>query len=571
MNFNLKNFSLILAGIACSQSLLAAPALNPKCKVPNLSNPKNASGVLFDETCSTAYVLPPTQGKAEIKGLTRTTNLNFCPAVKQAGKVASKTLESADIAAGKIKEMISNFQPLDNDLIQIRDELAILKAKKDAASETKNRVDNILKELKSDYKELALKVDECFFDLAKGRTTAAVCNSLKSSQDDLDQKIEYLRNGEHRSAVRTALQTQQDFDGKANLLAERDALYINATKPLFELLDKIFELNSKINELYREYSAMDGSTGQLSYSVEWDQILEQYKQMNTNKSLTWQKLPIKKANFWAYVKQGQTDSTGIPALRWSRIPGDNPIETSGIKSLDQKPSSSDQDQLASVVFGNSISAQIGLTLAGACPYFTDMNTVDRNVNAQELTAHMVANAGYTYELQARRSYHAEYSLSQMISRLEKRVKKGGFFSSRTAHEVVEDNSSSDWFRISFNADSGEFNYTPSEQQLLTKDVKANIMDRALKNFAMLNTGLSTPPSVPGMNPTGASVFASNLRGCFNWYCQAGSLVFGTLDSIFGRSEAVSNFKKTNSSWVSEDVNGLAIIERASSLTFTPSK
>lgn len=46
----------------------------------------NGAGVFFDETCSVAYVLPPAQGKLEIKGLAPNMNLALCPSYENLQK-----------------------------------------------------------------------------------------------------------------------------------------------------------------------------------------------------------------------------------------------------------------------------------------------------------------------------------------------------------------------------------------------------------------------------------------------------------------------------------------------------
>ncbi|HXW52481.1 MAG TPA: hypothetical protein VEL47_00120, partial [Myxococcota bacterium] len=57
---------------ACSAvaSQSASPSLNSHCS-HSVATPKNGTSVMFDETCTVAYVMPPRQGVAEIGSLAR--------------------------------------------------------------------------------------------------------------------------------------------------------------------------------------------------------------------------------------------------------------------------------------------------------------------------------------------------------------------------------------------------------------------------------------------------------------------------------------------------------------------
>ncbi len=139
---------------------------------------------------------------------------------------------------------------------------------------------------------------------------------------------------------------------------------------------------------------------------------------------------------------------------------------------------------------------------------------------------------------------------------------------------MQETHSTDWFDIVFDADAGEFQYTAEEQDQIRKDVKSDLIDRALKSISSLN-GLNTaPPPVPEMpGPSGVSAAGKNLMYTCGWnyWCFAGSLALKTADSIFGSKTAVSEFKKVNNTWVKDTVRGVRILERSTALSFAPLK
>jgi hypothetical protein len=280
---------------------------------------------------------------------------------------------------------------------------------------------------------------------------------------------------------------------------------------------------------------------------------------------------VKEAELWASVKMN-AEATELPAVLRSSIPG---MRVSGIQGIDETnaPTRGDQTQPsapASIDFSNSVSGQIVLSLVGACPYFEGPYSARTGINFQELAAYLVANVTYQYEAFVKRGYVAEYNLNNFYKRVETQKKKGGFFSSKTVHSIVEEGDSSDWFKIFFDAPTtGEFQYTEAEQATISREVKADLIDRAMKRFAFLAGGPTTPPAVPEMAPTGASSAAKALRKCHLWYCQAGSLGLGVLNSIFGRSTAVSSFQRTNDIWTKDTVRGTKVVTRATTTTFSP--
>ena len=111
-------------------------------------------------------------------------------------------------------------------------------------------------------------------------------------------------------------------------------------------------------------------------------------------------------------------------------------------------------------------------------------------------------------------------MSSFVSRVEKKSKRGGFFSAKNIHSVVEDTRSSDWFKIKFDVDASEFQYTPAEQSEITKDVKSQLIERAMKNLASVNTLNSTPPPMPSQpKTTGAGYAAVKIKKSCWWLLQ----------------------------------------------------
>lgn len=507
-------------------------------------------------------------GRAEITSLAETTNLQFCPAVKNANAIANRTLLSMNILSEKVHQMILSFEPLDNALMDLKVDVDTAKAKMESAKERYASAEARLEEFAESILQSRQQHENC---VKFNSIDDPSCIVLKNSWDEAKMTAREFYNGEYWESRNRVLDKTEEFKIlSAKYLVHRNR-HTEAMAPLLELQDRIVELNNKVFDMYREYANLDGATAQIIWTIQWDRLLEDYRQANPGLRLNWTRLPIKEAELTTTVQmEGDNSKLGsISAIRSAIILGAKPSGSLGMGKGNKvtgpqlEPSAPGQ---ASVLFGNSASGQIVLTLAGACPYFDGINDpIDRNVNG--LANHILANLVYTYEVMVRRGYTATHNLSQLLHKFEEKSRRGGFFSTHNIHRLVEDSNSSDWFTIKFGTNSAEFQYSAAEQMQIEHEVKSELIDRAIEQFAVLNAGQALPPVVPEFIDSGATAGANALRRCYHYYCQAGSAILGTANSIWGRSDATLNFHRNNNVWISEEVNGTQFVNRSSSLGF----
>lgn len=567
-----------LATIATQAS--ANPFLQAKCPLPSIKAPDNGTGVMFDEECKTAYILPPVAGEARLSSLASTTNLNFCPAVLKVGSVATSTLNTAEIIAKKIEKMITDFEPLDKAREDQAKDVGLLLAEQSAAKIILDNARSQDSKLFSAKETAATEYNTC----SVTATDAAVaCKDAKANWD--------ATKWDYKKFITDVLSPAQSAHNKSKLAFDRASVelgilasrYNEAITPALELQNKLFDLNTKVGDLYRQYTALEGVTGQVIYRIAWDKLLQDYQASNPNLNVFWEKMPVKSANLFAVIKLGSNATeTTLPALLRSSIAGGMatgpaaPFAREGqtLPALSSaSPSPDDSERV--IGFGSSVSGQIVLSLAGSCPYYENGLFENKTeISAKDLVAHMSPNLEYTYEIAARRGYTASYQMSNFISRVEKKTVKGGFLSAKNINSIVEDSNSSDWFTIDFNAEAREFQYSPAEQTEIIREAKNTLIERALRNFASINSLSTMPPALPEVaGQTGAGAAAKNLHSACGWnfYCRAGSYFLNTVDAIWGSKTAVSEFKKNNNLWVSDHVNGIQILDRSTFLTFDAKK
>jgi hypothetical protein len=557
----------LMAAAAYTSGGSAGPSMNSKCNY-TLATPRNASGVIFNESCDIAYVKPPKLGTAKITSLMRTTNLQFCGAVKSIDPIANRTVKSMDILSQKVQEMILAFEPLDQELLNMKLELATAKSEMDSAKKQLMEAEIKVQDLGKDINNTRQAYENC---LQINSSDHPVCFELKTAWDEAKNEGGKFYSGEYAEKRSNAFYATENYDLLAGRFTVHRDRYTDAIAPMLGLQERLIELSFKTMELYREYTKLDGAIGQIVWSIPWDRLLDDYRRMNLSLRVNWSPLPIKEAELVSTVSNLGTvaDLGSIPAIKSSSIPGARHTGFAGMGNgqevIGAQLEASAPTQ-ATVIFGNSVSGQIVLTLVGACPYFDDIE--DRtNVDIDDLTATMVNNLVYTYELAVRRSYTARYNLSELLRKIEQKSKRGGFFSTKSAHSIIEDNDSSEWFIIDFGGNTSEFKYSKEEQRQIARELKQELMDKAMRQFSILNAGSAVPPSVPDFVESGAQTSAWELRRCWHLYCQVGSAVIGIGQSIWGRSNAVANFYHNNSSWATEQVNGIQFINRSETLSF----
>jgi len=571
---------LMAAPLGClllTTAATATPYASTKCNglKAKIQHPEGAQGVLFDEDCQTAYVLPPEEGRSRMTALEATSNINYCRTVNKLPTLTEKMVTSLEIVGDKVLAMIKDFEPQNQELQELRENTDNLNADYEMVKSQFEALEVEESELKQNYINAKQDYNDC---LELNDSEPELCNDKKSNVEIAKTEWRGLKLGEYRTIQRTMQAKKNALDKSRRALARQTEDLTASLDPLYSLQEKVFGLKDQISTLYNEYGPMRAVTGQIVFSVEWSKILNDYQRINRDAGVNFVKVPIidAKIHATAYVDGGKKQ-VGIPTLLHAAIPGLGKLGTEAIGEGDTeiKPDESVPVEVQSVALGigdAAVSGQMTLSAVGACPYFPEGDQTKRDeITGDEMTGYMTVNAVYEFPLKARRKYKAEYRLSRMMERFERKKKKNGFFSSKTIHEVVENSNSSDWFKIKFDANDPDFSYTKEEQDAITKEVKMGLVQRSLGHVAATTfaTG-GNPPPLPGMLPTGASVVGNSLiKTCGFWiYCRVGGFVLKALNSIFGSSEAISKFKRTNRNWVVDEVDQVAVMRRTTSLTFT---
>ncbi len=482
------------------------------------------------------------------------------------GEVANTTMRSMKVLSQKIEQMVLGFEPLEQAVIDKKVELAASKAKMESAQKKLEEAETQINTLREIIRESRKAYEDCIEDFSISHQS---CLDLKLVWDEAKSDMSKFRSSEYRNKRSVAEDTAEEFSILSGKFAVYQNRYIEAIAPTIELQNRISALNIKVMELYTEYTKLEGATGQIIWTVPWDRLLEDYRKVNKNLGVKWAPLPLKEAELISTIKLGNDLSASVSSLKSAVIVGAKATGFAGIgtgQKVAGPQTVASAPTEASAVFGNSVSGQIVLTLAGACPYLGSIDDEGKK-DISGLTSHMLARLVYNYEVVVRRSYTAKYNLSQLLKKIEEKIQSGGLFSTNDAHHILNEGNSLDWFSMEFDGNTSEFKYSAEEQKQIKQEVKYELMDKALKQFSVLNAGSSLPPPVPQFLETGAGAASRELRQCWHHYCQAASAVIGVANSIWGNSQAVANFHRNNNAWSYEKVNGIEFVSRSGSLAF----
>ncbi len=79
-----RSLVFITIGLMTASGWAGPPVKSPECQAnANLQHPDNSRGVVFDQDCKTAYVLPPLVGEFSVDGFTASEVLDRCPEVDE--------------------------------------------------------------------------------------------------------------------------------------------------------------------------------------------------------------------------------------------------------------------------------------------------------------------------------------------------------------------------------------------------------------------------------------------------------------------------------------------------------
>lgn len=568
-----------ISGLFWSLNAAAIPFEGNSCSAigSKIKHAKNSSEIIFDEDCKTAYVLAPQTGEAELSGLVPNANVGFCKAVMGNTVMTEHLMKGMQSLSAHIVSMIEDYQPQKKELETQRKEISNKEADLNILKDKLSRAQIKLDQLEEESSSARSEYKKCMRDYETPEELQANCNKKKAAADSLWSEF---KNYDRETFSPLADETSEK---NHRLKAEKRKLSLASTEmaeklePLARLQGQLDDLFNRYLERYQKFSALHAATGNIVFKVKWNNLVEEYRELNKDLNVYFTRVPLVDARVISssYLDSSGGQELGFPSLLKAEIPGEKInllVDQEGDIKID--PQNEDiigQQTKKPVVlaFGEaSVGAHIALSALAACPAFPegDYKNPDHKILAN-MKNYMKVQAFYTYPTKLRRKYNASYNIHQFVKKVSKKSKRRGFLSSKNVSSLVEDGDSKDWFKIEFDQ-SSVYGYSSEEQTKITNEVKANLIERAMRQFAMIaGSSEVKAPEMPEL-PAQSGYYGLGVRRYCTWGWCYGANYFTTLvQDVFGSRSSESILQRTHDVWVQDSVSQSTVMERNTSLTF----
>lgn len=346
--------------------------------------------------------------------------------------------------------------------------------------------------------------------------------SISRSWKDMAEELERSRNIPDRNAGRGGGSPLFPAPAPKPVPVDNGFDLAEWQKRLDSLLDSLSSWKTKV----KPYADEPGATAQFSYQVQHQMLVEEYQKLNPN--YTFRPIPLRESRIYLARTVGTAEERALfPAVIHASIPGFSP------------KADGDVGEDRGILSGEAQSGQISFSLLGICPYY---NSASRSfpsaLTGKELSANMVANVRYVYELQVARNYRMTYNMASMLRRLQTSESRGGFFTTKAINRLIVERSAKDEFDIEVESEDGRWAYDDQMAQTL----KAQLIERAMADLNLISQGEPTAaPQATLPSSNGAGTAAKEIGKCPYVYCQIASGVLNIGNAIFGGTSTLNEY------------------------------
>ncbi|WP_027707561.1 hypothetical protein [Zooshikella ganghwensis] len=504
--------SSILIAISSSTFATNGPLYKNNCP-QTINHPLLGTGVYFDELCKTAYVTPPIFGEFRVINLTvGAESYRNCSILKESAKLNETrssiiSLQQERVNEYKLNLKESNLKNLESEIDFLEKKVEAIKSKEAILEKETYSIELEIKPFLEDYKKCK----------KSPLNTEEDCKPHKDNVQELYRKVEKIQ----KSKLDPLINERFDLEAKIGYLeidikseADKELQYQKDLEAIEGISNDINRLVEQMDNIYKEVRSLPGGDIAVEYYVDWHDLINKYQFLNNGLNINWQSIPISKATFSINLRSDDLTINKAPLVLATSLAGVslnqgsviNPPEGETIEPLKNKPISLNP---ASVGFSDSMSASMTLSVPAVCYILNDDLSTPDDIS-KNIMSYLSSRVDYNYHPKVRRKYTAKFNLEALYKRIEKLKSKGGFFSSKAKHEIIEDKNSKEIFDIKFDADDSYFSWTPEEQDKLTKDIKATLLNRVLKQISLFNN-LGTNLTLPTAPETGVGKLADLLN------------------------------------------------------------
>jgi hypothetical protein len=536
-------------------------------------DPLHPLNIAYDKNCTTGFVPPPPIGHAQVATFVGDNNLSFCPTLldiqQNAANVSRVLLDLAQRMLALANTITINpTTSLFQNAYQLAQTTALLK----------------LGFYQGKLREVAVVENAVLFaqsDLDICLLSGSVCDTSYQAVDLLQQQLTAAKNTANTALAEYMI--ADDAERVARLALAQYQTKILANDPEYLKLLAEYEATKNVDlHRYRELSALPGATVRIAYTLDLVQQLVGYQNANPTTPSQWEFLPVKSSVM--LTNMGGVPGLDVPPVLWIQSPSsyfDFSIFPNGSGTI--PPLAIPGGSYAPLNLPNNSYVDMGLSLLVACKYAPQGSTSATPVNYNDLTALVPVNLQYSYDVEVQRGYVVKYNLYNLIQKLLNQPLSeqivNALINGQTAADLasnmalhsltntdlsylISSRDESDWFSISFDANSSAYSYTLAEQEEIRMDVKADLVRKALSKIAIpFREQAIYQASQTTYNPAHSPAV---LDAC---WIRFGSLCRLNNYQLNPSLTALENFRLENDIWQVEKVSGSRLMERNAGSTF----
>jgi regulator of replication initiation timing len=499
-----------------------------------IENFTNSTLLRDTEKSQTVWVLPPSTGETVLKNFMPSANLGFCAGLKDLHK-------ASNMASQRIKEIAEQLGQKDEertDKAQALSEakLALAELGKKPELQAKADMEDQIVDLQSRQDALILQLEECNLD---------TCALIQEQYQDVRDELRGLKT-DLKALKKEHRELSRENEKLRAVVEVRQAEYDDLEAKYLKYLSQMEEIRSTIRRIYAEDAKLEGGYAGIDYELGWSRNVQELEKRYPE--YDFKQIPTQDVRIFAnFIATSSEDSY------LEQLPSVLGFAINGIPFLPWGQTSAVQAALPDAIVGD-----IRLSLIGACPlhlkdFFDDSTGSIKTTGSGEPLFGL--SVQYSYPGAYKYNVTASYNLWSIYERINKSSKSGGFFSSKSRSEIIENTWSGDSFKIKWEEEDPNGSLTAEKRQEIEAHLKSELMNRVLSTMAEPvpgQPGYEMP--IVGTAPTpGALVLANGLTATcgFNFYCKAGGWLLKGATSIWGTSKTEASFKTSSNKTATE--------------------
>lgn len=496
MNFSKK---MAVAAFLISAPVLAnIPNKYTKCDSQKIREPKGSTGYFWDQSCKTAYVLPPKTNTVRVDAFNSLVTEAECEGVylllDQYSKEIDQIQDSAELSVYEKRQLKLLMQTL------VRTNTSLQKYTVSRIKLLEKKIDLQGKKVLVETQIVALKKNEDLnrYNIMQLENTLV---KIESSMAQVNAKLEGLFEAEtslNEQLVATKMQVEELTTRESNTL------------------DVISALLKKMNADLADMRSRNGGTVKVILENKHYELLNEFKRYNRGINL--QRMPVDNS-----IQFAVNDIGGLV----SEIEKD--ISIPGIMDQDNEVAPG----FRSIVFGESLSGSVNISALSSC-----MILKGEKAN-KDLTAVFNVNSMYKYNLAVNNNYRLTYNKSEIYKKVKKHTTKGGLFKTKSINSISETTNIAGNLEVHFYSEDPRDNFSKEEKSKIMNDFVAKTIEEISTGYVRSNPAITLPEA----RRNGASVGSDMLKSkdCPSVYCKYAAMALDLSNSLFGSATQTSEF------------------------------